>query len=105
MFALCAGDTTRGAAHVTDLVYFEPQDHLVLDSVTVRNLELVESLGGASGRSLLDVIDETVTGMGARLLRSWMLRPAVRRGEIEARLEAVEDLARRTCSETNFARC
>jgi DNA mismatch repair protein MutS len=88
-----ARDTQRAAAaHVTDLVYFEPQDHLVLDAVTVRNLELVESLGGAPGRSLLDVIDETVTGMGARLLRSWMLRPAVRRGEIEARLSAVEDL-------------
>lgn len=88
-----ARDTQRAAAaHVTDLVYFEPQDHLVLDAVTVRNLELVESLSGASGRSLLDVIDETVTGMGARLLRSWMLRPAVRRGEIEARLSAVEDL-------------
>src|SRR5687768_84629 len=88
-----ARDTQRAAAaHVTDLVYFEPQDHLVLDGVTVRNLELVESLGGASGRTLLDVIDETVTGMGARLLRSWMLRPAVRRGEIEARLSAVEDL-------------
>jgi len=81
------------AAHVTDLVYFEPQDHLVLDGITVRNLELVESLGGTAGRSLLDVIDETVTGMGARLLRSWMLRPAVRRGEIEARLSAVEDLS------------
>ncbi|MCM3871839.1 MAG: DNA mismatch repair protein MutS [Pyrinomonadaceae bacterium] len=88
-----ARDTQRAAAaHVTDLVYFEPQDHLVLDAVTVRNLELVESLGGSSGRSLLDVIDETVTGMGARLLRSWMLRPAVRRGEIEARLSAVDDL-------------
>ena len=89
-----ARDTQRAAAaHVTDLVYFEPQDHLVLDGVTVRNLELVESLGGASGRSLLDVIDETVTGMGARLLRSWMLRPSVRRGVIEARLSAVEDLS------------
>jgi len=89
-----ARDTQRAAAaHVTDLVYFEPQDHLVLDAVTVRNLELVESLGGASGRSLLDVLDETVTGMGARLLRSWMLRPAVRRGEIEARLSAVGDLS------------
>ncbi len=88
-----ARDTQRAAAaHVTDLVYFEPQDHLVLDGITVRNLELVESLGGATGRSLLDVLDETVTGMGARLLRSWMLRPAVRRGEIEARLSAVEDL-------------
>lgn len=88
-----AQETQRAAAaHVTDLVYFEPQDHLVLDTVTVRNLELVESLGGAGGRSLLDVIDETATGMGARLFRSWLLRPSVRRGEVEARLAAVEDL-------------
>ncbi|HUE81734.1 MAG TPA: DNA mismatch repair protein MutS [Pyrinomonadaceae bacterium] len=86
-------ETQRAAAaHITDLVYFEPQDHLVLDQITVRNLELVSSLGGAAGRSLLDVIDETVTGMGARLLRSWLLRPAIRRGEVEARLTAVTDL-------------
>ena len=88
-----AQETQRAAAaHITDLVYFEPQDHLVLDSVTVRNLELVESLAGGSGRSLLQVIDETVTGMGARLLRSWLLRPCVKRGEVEARLAAVQDL-------------
>jgi DNA mismatch repair protein MutS len=88
-----AQETQRAAAaHVTDLVYFEPQDHLVLDSVTVRNLELVESLAGGAGRSLLQVIDETVTGMGARLLRSWLLRPCVKRGEVEARLGAVQDL-------------
>ena len=88
-----AQETQRAAAaHITDLVYFEPQDHLVLDNVTVRNLELVESLGGASGRTLLSVIDETVTGMGARLLRSWLLRPCVKRGEVEARLAAVQDL-------------
>ena len=88
-----AQETQRAAAaHVTDLVYFEPQDHLVLDSVTVRNLELVESLAGGSGRSLLQVIDETVTGMGARLLRSWLLRPCVKRGEVEARLGAVQQL-------------
>jgi DNA mismatch repair protein MutS len=88
-----AQETQRAAAaHITDLVYFEPQDHLVLDSVTVRNLELVESLAGGSGRSLLQVIDETVTGMGARLLRSWLLRPCVKRGEVEARLGAVGEL-------------
>ena len=88
-----AQETQRAAAaHITDLVYFEPQDHLVLDSVTVRNLELVESLAGGSGRSLLQVIDETVTGMGARLLRSWLLRPCVKRGEVEARLSAVQQL-------------
>lgn len=88
-----AQETQRaGAAHITDLVYFEPQDHLVLDSVTVRNLELVESLAGGSGRSLLQVIDQTVTGMGGRLLRSWLLRPCIKRGEVEARLAAVQDL-------------
>jgi DNA mismatch repair protein MutS len=88
-----AQETQRAAgAHVTDLVYFEVQDHLVLDSITVRNLELIESLGGASGRSLLSVIDESVTGMGGRLLRSWLLRPSVRGGEVQARLLAVEDL-------------
>ena len=88
-----AQETQRAAAaHVTDLVYFEPQDHLILDSVTVRNLELVESLAGGSGRSLLQVIDQTVTGMGGRLLRAWLLRPCIRRGEVEARLAAVGDL-------------
>jgi len=88
-----AQETQRAAAdHITDLVYFEPQDHLVLDSVTVRNLEIVESLAGGSGRSLLQVIDQTVTGMGGRLLRSWLLRPCVKRGEVEARLGAVQDL-------------
>ena len=81
------------AAHITDISYFEPQDYLVLDAVTVRNLELVEAQGGSKrARSVLDVIDETVTGMGARVLRSWLLRPSVRRGEIEARLGGVEDL-------------
>jgi DNA mismatch repair protein MutS len=88
-----AQETQRAAAdHITGLTYFEPQDHLVLDQVTVRNLELVESLGGASGRTLLSVIDETVTSMGARLLRSWLLRPCVKQGEVEARLAAVHDL-------------
>ncbi|PYS28911.1 MAG: DNA mismatch repair protein MutS, partial [Acidobacteria bacterium] len=89
-----AQETQRaGAAHISDLVYFEPQDHLVLDNITVRNLELVEALGGGgASRSLLEVIDETVTGMGARLLRSWLLRPSLRRGEIEQRHGAVAEL-------------
>ena len=87
-----AQDTQRAAAtHIADIVYFEPQDHLVLDQITVRNLELVQAAGGAS-RSLLDVIDETATGMGARLVRSWLLRPPIRRAEIEARHGGVAEL-------------
>jgi DNA mismatch repair protein MutS len=89
-----AQETQRaGAAHISDIVYFEPQDHLVLDHITVRNLELIEALGSAGvARSLLDVVDETVTGMGARLLRTWLMRPSIRRGEIEARHGAVAEL-------------
>ncbi len=89
-----AQETQRAAAaHITDIHYFEPQDHLILDQVTVRNLELIESQGGANRtHSLLKVIDETVSGMGARLLRAWLLRPSVRRGEIEARHGGVEEL-------------
>jgi DNA mismatch repair protein MutS len=89
-----AQETQRaGATHIADIIYFEPQDHLVLDNITVRNLELVQPLGIAgSGRSVLDVIDETITGMGGRLLRSWLLRPSVHRGEVEARHGAVAEL-------------
>ncbi len=88
-----ARETQRdAAAHVNDLTYYESRDHLVLDPVSVRNLELVEAQNNA-GRShtLFGVVDSTVTGMGARLLRAWLLRPSLRRGEIEARLAAVED--------------
>jgi DNA mismatch repair protein MutS len=90
-----AQETQRAAAaHVTEIEYFEPRDYLVLDGVTVRNLELTETqsaAGAVRSRSLFDVIDETVTGMGSRLLRSWLLRPSVRRGEIEARHSAVAE--------------
>src|SRR2546423_6771273 len=87
-------ETQRAAAaHISDIAYFEPQDHLVLDNITVRNLELIEALGqGGSARSLLDVIDETVTGMGARLLRSCPLCPSVHRAEVEARHGGVGEL-------------
>src|SRR5438067_1554740 len=69
-----ARETQRAAAaHISDILYFEPQDHLVLDSLSVRNLELVEGLIASISHSLLDVIDETATGMGARLLRHFRM--------------------------------
>ena len=66
-----------------------------LDEMTRRNLELVESLrGGTTEGTLLGVLDRTMTSMGARLLRQWLLAPLVDRAAIEARLEAVEALVR-----------
>jgi DNA mismatch repair protein MutS len=79
------------AAHISGLSYFEPSDYLILDQPTVRNLELVEALDGSRTRTLIGVIDEAVTGMGSRLLKQWLLRPSMRLGDLNARLDAVEE--------------
>ncbi len=92
-----------GAAlgHLDRVRYYEQADALVLDVVTVRNLELVAPIffeDGVRGASptLLSALDETTTGMGARLLRQWILRPQVDREEIQARLDAVQELKNHT---------
>jgi DNA mismatch repair protein MutS len=91
-------DTQRATLpHLDRPAYFRQRDYMVLDAVTVRNLELVEPLfGGPKESTLLHMIDRTTTAMGARLLRQWMLKPALSVEEINARLEAVEELKRET---------
>ena len=69
-------------------------DVLPLDEMTRRNLELLEPLrAGATGTTLLEVLDRTRTAMGARLLRRWLLAPLVDPVAIGARLDCVEVLA------------
>ncbi len=88
---------TAGLEHLDTLHYYEQQESLALDQVTVRNLELIEPIGGDdSSATLVSALDETATGMGARLLRSWILRPEISLAEIEARLDAVEQFKSRT---------
>jgi DNA mismatch repair protein MutS len=85
--------TQRGSLdHVDRIGWYERQNCLVLDAVTVRNLELIEPLFAASdaGVTLLRSIDAAVTPMGKRLLRAWLLRPSLDLGEINQRLDAVE---------------
>jgi DNA mismatch repair protein MutS len=85
--------TQRGTlTHVDRIGFYERQNFLVLDAVTVRNLELIEPLftGTDAGVTLFRCLDATVTPMGKRLLRTWMLRPSLDRVEIEARLDSVE---------------
>src|SRR5579863_8684351 len=84
--------TQRGTLdHVDRVGVYERQNHLVLDAVTVRNLELIEPLfaGADAGVTEFRSIDATVTPMGKRLLRSWMVRPSIEVVEINARLDAV----------------
>ena len=89
-------------AHVRAIGYKAASDCLVIDPITLKHLEVVAgSEGGAKG-SLLDEIDRTVTSMGARLLRAWLLRPLASLERIRDRLDAVEELAFRTTERGKF---
>ena len=83
-----------GLPHLAHPTIVRRGDVLPLDEMTRRNLELVEPLrsgggGDADGATLLGVIDRTLTPMGGRLLRRWLLAPLVDPAAIDARLDAV----------------
>jgi len=79
--------------HINTLTCQETAAYLVLDPSTLRNLEVLESSAGETKDSLLGTIGKTKTGMGARLLRGWIIRPSIDAAEIEARYDAVEELS------------
>lgn len=86
----------RGSEHLQVPRILRPGREMVLDEMTRRNLELVEPLrAGEEGGTLISVVDRTVTAMGARLLRQWILRPLVELEEIRLRQEAVAELVAR----------
>ena len=89
-------------AHVRTISYRQSADALLIDPETLRHLEVVESPDGSRGASLLHTIDRTVTPMGGRLLRAWLLRPLVALEPIRDRLDAVEELAFRTTERGKF---
>jgi DNA mismatch repair protein MutS len=82
-----------GIPHLARPKIDRPGGSMPLDEMTRRNLEIVESLrGGETSGTLLGVLDRTLTPMGARLLREWLLSPLVDGKLIEARLDAVDAL-------------
>jgi len=99
--------TQRGGLdHVDRIGFYERQTSLVLDAVTVRNLELMEPLfsGTDAGVTLFRSLDATETPMGKRLLRAWMLRPSIDAGEIQQRLDAVEEQVKNTIAREELRR-
>ena len=83
----------RDAAHVTAIAPYANSDTMQLDRISQRNLELVEPLFTDSrNATLLAVLDQTVTPMGSRLIRDWLLRPLLDRARIEVRQDAVQAL-------------
>ncbi|WP_334071279.1 DNA mismatch repair protein MutS [Paenibacillus sp. A14] len=83
----------RSLGQLTKVSAYEPEQYMILDPFTRRNLELVETVRERSKKgSLLWLLDKTETSMGARLLRRWIDKPLLQRSRIEERLEAVDTL-------------
>jgi DNA mismatch repair protein MutS len=90
--------------HLDRPTYYDRSDSMILDAVTVRNLELLEPLFAAESKesTLIHVLDQTCTGMGGRLLRNRLLRPCLQLPEIEARLDAVQETLQATIARSEI---
>jgi DNA mismatch repair protein MutS len=90
--------------HLDRPSYYDRSDSMILDAVTVRNLELLEPLfaGESKESTLIHVLDQTSTGMGGRLLRQRLLRPCLQLEEIEARLDAVQETSQATIARSEI---
>ncbi|HJR58083.1 MAG TPA: DNA mismatch repair protein MutS [Vicinamibacterales bacterium] len=80
-------------SHIREIAFRVGSDCLIIDPTTLRNLEVIESSQGGRAGSLLHEIDRTVTPMGGRLIRGWLLRPLLALERIQDRLDAVEEFA------------
>ncbi|MFD0711639.1 DNA mismatch repair protein MutS [Paenibacillus sp. GCM10027626] len=83
----------RSLGHVRQIRVYEPNQYMILDPFTRRNLELTETVRDRSKKgSLLWLLDRTRTSMGARQLRRWIDKPLLSKAPIDERLEAVDKL-------------
>jgi DNA mismatch repair protein MutS len=81
--------------YVSRVTRYDPREYLRLDATAVRSLELFETPGHAAGEPLVDVLDDTSSALGRRLLGRWLRRPLVDESAIDARLDAVEEWTER----------
>ena len=83
-------ETQKGSVpHIRRIQRYEQDEHIALDAETKRNLELVRPMQEDAEGALIDMLDTTQTPMGARLLRSWLVRPLRDVDAIQARQDAV----------------
>ena len=80
----------KNLTHITSISRIQPDHFVWMDKFTIRNLEIIQSLH-ENGTSLYQVLDQTSTPMGARLLVKWILMPLVNKSKIEERLNVVEE--------------
>ena len=81
----------KETTHIQAISRIDENKYVWLDRFTIRNLELIQS-AQPDGVSLLDTLNQTITPMGGRLLRKWMVLPLKSKDEIDQRLDVVEKL-------------
>ncbi|MDI6755007.1 MAG: DNA mismatch repair protein MutS [Thermodesulfobacteriota bacterium] len=85
--------------HLSRLELYQVQDYMVLDETTRKNLEIFENLATRSRKgSLLEILDETVTSMGGRMLKRWLSSPLMDLDKINERLNKVSELKEKDLS-------
>ena len=89
-------------AHVRAVTYKTTAECLLIDPITIKHLEVLTGSEGGLQGSLLNEIDRTVTSMGGRMVRAWLLRPLISLERIRDRLDAVEELAFRATDRGRF---
>ena len=89
-------------AHVRAVSYRQRADALLIDRTTLKHLEILDGSEGGREGSLLEELDRTITSIGSRLLRGWLLRPLLSIDAIRDRLDAVEEFAFLTTDRGKF---
>jgi DNA mismatch repair protein MutS len=80
-------------AHIQNLKKIDRKRYVQIDAASLQSLEILRTIRGESAKgSLLNCLDETLTGMGARMFRNWLCMPLCDVGEIELRQDVIEDL-------------
>jgi DNA mismatch repair protein MutS len=93
-----------GIVTLTGIRSYSVERHMIVDATTQRNLELIKNArDGTTRGTLLSVLSKTVTPMGKRKLKQWMLRPLRNIKEIENRQDAIEELARGALTRKNIS--
>ncbi|MCL7410349.1 MAG: DNA mismatch repair protein MutS [Methanosarcinaceae archaeon] len=87
----------RELGHIHTLKTYSGSEFMILDSITLRNLEITKNVRGeGNDTSLLRMLDQTKTPMGSRLLQKWLLKPLISVKDINSRLDAVEEMKKNT---------
>lgn len=90
MFAYLKRTQESSLSQFSSIHFYEPDDYLMLDAATQRNLELVENNhDGSSAHTLFSILDRAQSSMGSRMLKKWILRPLVNQSQIHNRQEVI----------------